>query len=361
MGRFFITLGCDNFEQKMKIAKMILFVSAALALVVVGYFAAAFADSFAAAQSVESPAEGLYTFTYSGDYGFSEFIERGGASSAEEMAGYITEFLTHGFVKAQPVAAEFGCSAATVAAADGGFWTVRNFDWEGDSDMVVMRTVPNDGYASVAASNIEFLGFGEGYAPRSMMERMMLLAAIYVPLDGMNEKGLCVADLIVGDGQTTNQMTEKLDLTTTSAIRLLLDRAADVEEAIGLLEGCDMHSDIGRAHHLAISDSNGRSVVVEWIDDEMVVTESAVCTNHYLAGARARDVAAMEDSFVRYDSMAEAIGSSGRMGAEQVEKMIKMVVRDGTRWSAIFDRSRMEVRYYLGGDFAAPYSFAIGR
>ena len=47
--------------------------------------------------------------------------------------------------------------------------------------------------------------------------------------------------------------------------------------------------------------------------------------------------------------------------AEQVEKMIKMVVRDGTRWSAIFDRSRMEVRYYLGGDFAAPYSFAIGR
>lgn len=177
----------------------------------------------------------------------------------------------------------------------------------------------------------------------------------------MNEKGLCVADLIVGDGQTTNQMTEKLDLTTTSAIRLLLDRAADVEEAIGLLEGCDMHSDIGRAHHLAISDSNGRSVVVEWIDDEMVVTESAVCTNHYLAGARARDVAALEDSFVRYDSMAEAIGSSGRMGAEQVEKMIKMVVRDGTRWSAIFDRSRMEVRYYLGGDFAAPYSFAIGR
>ena len=92
MDRFFITLGCDNFEQKMKIAKMILFVSAALALMVVGYFATAFADSFAAVQSVESPAEGLYTFTYSGDYGFGEFIERGGASSAEEMAGYITEF-----------------------------------------------------------------------------------------------------------------------------------------------------------------------------------------------------------------------------------------------------------------------------
>ena len=27
----------------------------------------------------------------------------------------------------------------------------------------------------------------------------MVLAAVYVPLDGMNEKGLCVADLMVND------------------------------------------------------------------------------------------------------------------------------------------------------------------
>lgn len=358
---FFIILRYDNFDQRMKIAKNIVFALAAAALAGIGYFVVVFADSFAAVRSVESPTEGMYAFTYRGDYGFDEFLERGGASSAEEMAEYITEFLTHGFAKAQPEAAEFGCSAATVAAVDGGFWTARNFDWDGDSDMVVMQTVPKNGYASVAASNIEFLGFGEDYAPRSMMERMMLLAAVYVPLDGMNEAGLCVADLIVNDGQTTNQMTEKVDLTTTSAIRLLLDRAANVEEAIDLLEGCDMHSDIGRAHHLAISDSNGRSVVVEWVDDEMVVTESAVCTNHYVAGTGGRDITPMEDSLVRYDSMAEAIDESGIMSAEQVEAMIASVVRRGTRWSVIFDRSRMEARYYLGGDFSVSYAFAVRR
>ncbi len=345
----------------MKIAKNIVFALTVVALAGIGYFVAVFADSFAAVRSVESPAEGMYTFIYRGDYGFDEFLERGGASSAEEMAEYITEFLTHGLAKAQPEAAEFGCSAATVAAVDGGFWTVRNFDWEGDSDMVVMRTVPKNGYASVAASNIEFLGFDKDYAPRSMMERMMLLAAVYVPLDGMNEAGLCVADLIVNNGQTTNQMTEKVDLTTTSAIRLLLDRAANVEEAIELLKGCDMHSDIGRAHHLAISDSDGRSVVVEWIDDEVVVAESAVCTNHYIAVVGECDITPMEDSVVRYDSMAEAIGESGTMSAEQVEKMMASVVRRGTRWSAIFDRSRMETRYYLRGDFSVPYTFAVGR
>ena len=58
---------------------------------------------------------------------------------------------------------------------------------------------------------------------------MQTVAAIYVTLDGMNEKGLMVADLMAGDKEQTNQQTEKPDLTTTTAIRLLLDKAATVE------------------------------------------------------------------------------------------------------------------------------------
>ena len=34
-----------------------------------------FAEPFKAAQSVTSPSEGLYTFTYEGDYGFDEFLD----------------------------------------------------------------------------------------------------------------------------------------------------------------------------------------------------------------------------------------------------------------------------------------------
>ncbi|MDD5937647.1 MAG: hypothetical protein PUC36_01340 [Clostridiales bacterium] len=41
--------------------------------------------------------------------------------------------------------------------------------------------------------------------------------------------------MIVNDGQVTNQDTERPDLTTASALRLLLDRAATVEEALSLL------------------------------------------------------------------------------------------------------------------------------
>ena len=44
-----------------------------------------------------------------------------------------------------------------------------------------------------------------------------------------------------------------------------------------------MHSDIGSSHHLSISDSMGRSVVVEYIGGEMIVTDTPVVTNHYLS------------------------------------------------------------------------------
>ena len=97
----------------MKLLKIVLFSFLGVLLLAVGWGAAMFAEPFAAAQSVESPCEGLYALTYRGDYGFDDFLQRGGASSADEMALYITEFLTKGFVYATPRQPDFGCSVMT--------------------------------------------------------------------------------------------------------------------------------------------------------------------------------------------------------------------------------------------------------
>ena len=48
--------------------------------------------------------------------------------------------------------------------------------------------------------------------------------------------------------EETHQQTEKPDLTTTTAIRLLLDQAANVDEAVALLGQYDMNSSIGSSH-----------------------------------------------------------------------------------------------------------------
>ena len=140
-----------------------------------------------------------------------------------------------------------------------------------------------------------------------MMERIQTLAAIYVPVDGMNEKGLVIADLMAGDDEETHQKTDKPDLTTTTAIRLLLDRAANVDEAIELLKQYDMNSSIGAAHHFAIADKSGKSVVVEYVNGEMLVTETNIVTNHYLADCPKKGVGD-EESHARFDLLNNRIG-----------------------------------------------------
>ena len=61
----------------------------------------------------------------------------------------------------------------------------------------------------------------------------------------MNEKGLAVSVNMIQDSVSINQDTGKPDLTTTTAIRLLLDKAANVEEALELLRQYDFHSSMG--------------------------------------------------------------------------------------------------------------------
>lgn len=103
----------------------------------------------------------------------------------------------------------FGCSTIYTQDADGAYYFGRNYDWTECSAMMV-HTKPKNSYESVSTCCLDFLGFGDGYAPDgSMMERMQSIAAIYVPLDGMNSEGLMVADLTAGDKEETHQQTGK--------------------------------------------------------------------------------------------------------------------------------------------------------
>lgn len=50
---------------------------------------------------------------------------------------------------------------------------------------------------------------------------------------------ICIAVLSVSAGTHTDQDTDKPDITTTTAVRLILDKAASVDEAVALLEQYD--------------------------------------------------------------------------------------------------------------------------
>ena len=313
-------------------------------------------------QSVEQVGEKMYTMTYEGDYGLDEFIEQGGASSPRDIAAFVCNHLFYGLVSADATSEKFGCSFITAKNKDGNVLTGRNFDWPNcQSPIVVVHTHPDKGYASVATSCITFLGFSNDWQPKEVSDKMALIAAIYAPLDGMNEKGLVVADLVAGDHTKTAQHTGRPNITTTSAIRVLLDKAANVKEALALLESFDMHSDIDYSHHLAISDATGGSVVVEWVDNKMLVAETPLCTNHYLAESRLKDYSIYsEDSHRRYDCMKQMRDSLTTMTSNDVTESIRRVAsKEMTRWSVVFDSKTLTATYYQYGDFDKPYATKV--
>ena len=52
---------------------------------------------------------------------------------------------------------------------------------------------------------------------------------------------------MAGDDEKTEQERGKTSIITADAIRLVLDKAADVDKALALIEEYDMHSVIGLA------------------------------------------------------------------------------------------------------------------
>ena len=233
---------------------------------------------------------------------------------------------------------------------------------------MVIHTKPKNGYESVSTTAMEFLGFGKNWRPEGITNQIMALAGIYIPMDGINEKGVVIADLMAGDKEETHQSTDKADITTTVGIRLVLDHAYSVDNAIEILKNYDMNSDIGMAHHYAISDKSGRSVVVEYIDGEMVVTETPIVTNHYLAQGYKNRIGS-EQSKQRFKILNNALSENdGNFSKNFVRDSLKAVSQgtmkdeyEITRWSCVYDLGKNSVDYYFGEDYSKVYSVMLGR
>lgn len=324
---------------------------------------AMFGTFIKAANSIEKLEDGLYAMELAGDDGFDAFLAQGGADSDSGVADYLISFLSHGFYKtdSKVQTGDFGCSTICTQDANGTYFFGRNYDWA-ECQAMIVRNKPKNGYESVSTCCLDFLGFGDSYVPDgSMMERIQSIAALYVPLDGMNSAGLVVADLVAGDNEETHQKNGKADLTTTTAIRLLLNQAATVDEAIALLKQYDMHSSIGMAHHLSIADAHGRSVVVEYVNGEMLVTETRVVTNHYLSACEKQGLGSAQ-SHERYDTLA---AHTGPAGAGEVRALLESVAQknypqtkdayEKTMWSIVYCPEKHNADFYFAENYEHKY------
>lgn len=202
----------------------------------------------------------------------------------------------------------------------------------------------------------------DGFLEQGGASDDLAVAAPFAPMDGMNEKGLCVAVLMIQDSPGFQQDTGKPDLTTTMAVRLLLDKASDVEEALELLSQYDMHASAGMMVHFAIADAAGHSVVVEYIGNEMVVTETPVVTNYYLSPGEKYGIGT-EESKIRY----AMLQSGSTFSMDGIRDALNSVSKHNfdsdfasTEWSIVYNQSTREARYYHRENYEKYYSFMAG-
>lgn len=65
----------------------------------------------------------------------------------------------------------------------------------------------------------------------------------------------------------TNQDTDKPDFTSTTLLRLILDYADDVDEAVEIAQSYDLHDSAKTSYHYMVADASGRSAILEWVGD----------------------------------------------------------------------------------------------
>lgn len=304
--------------------------------------------------TIRSDGAGMYYMEYIGDYKLDDLLNAN-ITSVEEFS----EWLRREEFRNLPVPIDtkrFGCSSFKAKTPDGDVLMGRNFDYH-ETDALMIYSSPKNGYASYSMADLEVLGISVKQGnihPDSPAGRLFMTAAPYAVCDGINEAGLGVSTLELDIGEI-HQDTGKPDLYIYSAIRVLLDRCANVDEALKLLECYDIHSHANVRQHLFIADQSGRSVVVEWFDDQMYVNELDAVTNSVLTPGDDYDRGA--DSRLP-EILAGLSGHDGILTPEQAKELLAKVAQENyTEWSCVYNLNRFTADVYIDEDFDHAYHY----
>lgn len=336
----------------------------------------------------------LYTMEYCASYNLDDVIEKDVDTNAE-LLNYVISRVGKGLpikIESSQVADEngelktFSCTSFQVRKAEGeGYWYGRNYDYYKNPTLVTISH-PKNGYASIGVSDMSHIGYGLEKLPTSFLKRINCMAAIYAPVDGINEKGLCTSIMALPH-QASRQDTPKHDVGTSMIMRLWLDRCATVEEALALLETVDVRHDalVGTGYHYMIADATGHCVVVEFDKDDawktvlvqkpadqnyMLVTNHLLNPKHYTTEPDPSVGNPNSRSWWRYETAgAYLAGHQGILTLEQAQECLSQVhwadlvlpsgeVED-TQYSNVYDQQNLTLSLRNWNDYATTHTFSL--
>lgn len=291
----------------------------------------------------------LYTMQYYGAYPLDANIPSNGV-------------LRSGLNTLQPA---WGCSLFAALGDGKDIFYGRNFDWR-YSPALLLFTDPPEGYASVSMVDLAYLIPPKlqekvtNLADLPVQDRQFLLNATAWPFDGMNDQGLVVGMAAVMDSRMPNDPA-KPTIDSLDMIRLMLDRASNVDEAVTLLGSYNIDMGSVPLHYL-IADRSGRAVLVEFYNGMVVVpslTPWHLATNHL----RVNVSAGSPSGCWRYDRIEQRLTSKGGdLTSQQAVDLLQAVSQDGdssTQWSIVYGMDRGQIQIVMGQKFNQIVSFQL--
>lgn len=267
----------------------------------------------------------FYEMTYYGDYGNRELAEQG-VDSDEALVSFVTRRLLKGLPL--QVNVDGACSAFYVQSPNQEYLMGRNFDYHPSTAMLV-KTNPKEGYRSISMVNLNHIGYSTDWQPDSMLNKVAALAAPYIPLDGMNEKGF------------------------------------------------DMNSSGETGYHFFLADAQGNSAVIEYIDNEMRVLHNTE-ENPYLAATNFSLTTKEQNGGGkdRYEIIQNGLEkTAGIMSREDAMELLDEVQFDNlkatngdetniyyncsTQWSAVYNLTDKVVKICIGTDYSEEYEYTF--
>ncbi|MBP5487635.1 MAG: linear amide C-N hydrolase [Bacteroidales bacterium] len=338
--------------------------------------------------------EYLYAMDYKAPYDLDDVLSRD-IDSNPELLDYIIGRIGKGLpikMKSAQVADEngelatFNCTSFQARKAEGeGFWYGRNYDYFKNPTMVTVSR-PRKGYASIAVSDMSHFGYSLDKVPESFASKLSCLAAIYAPLDGVNEKGLCTSIMALPK-QAARQDSGRHKVGTTILMRLWLDRCATVQEALDLLATVDVNHDatVGSGYHYMVADASGDCAVVEfdkWDGWKTMIVrkgegEKAMLVTNHLLSDKYRTAEPNPEvgnphskSWWRYETVSEYLAErDGTLTLDQAKECLSLVhwkdlmwetgTVEDTQYTCVYDQSDITLTLCNWNDYGNFYHFGL--
>ena len=338
----------------------------------------------------------IYEMTYDVDYKLDEALNAGIDGTSTLTAFVATRLLdVLPTSKGMNLIYDAGCSVFACPDKTTGHQLMgRNFDFNHlDATtkerimipVIAVHTAPAGGKKSVSFVDGQFVGYKSGFYTDGKSDLSMLMALPYLMLDGINEDGFAISVLKL-DGKPTCQQAEgKKTIFTTVAMRMLLDRAGTVKEAIEMLKqyNMSMDKDPKASYHFFMADATGDYAIVEYTNpdlslnpDKMEVltgNDTLRCvTNFYVSPTMANTDHGFNKSshgMERYKILRKNLSQYAyNLNATQGMDLLTQVAQGPeesflstgfTQWSEIYNLNKKKVTMSILREFGKTFEFGM--